>query len=81
MKFPFIEALAIGTLLACRTVAFAAEPATFSVKMLTPETALKAAQAALTKCRKDGFQTAVAVVDRAGVVQVPLGPLSTRFRA
>ena len=72
MKFPFIEALAIGTLLAFRTVVFAAEPATFSVKMLTPETALKAAQAALTKCRKDGFQTAVAVVDRAGVVQVLL---------
>ena len=72
MKFPVIESLAIGALLACRTVAFAAEPATFSVKMLTPETALKAAQAALTKCRKDGFQTAVAVVDRAGVVQVLL---------
>ena len=72
MKFPVIESLAIGALLACRTVAFAAELATFSVKMLTPETALKAAQAALTKCRKDGFQTAVAVVDRAGVVQVLL---------
>ena len=52
---------------------FAAETdATFTVKMLTPETALKAAQAAMTKCRKDGFQTAVAVVDRAGVVQVVL---------
>ena len=52
---------------------FAAETdATFTVKMLTPETALKAAQAALEKCRKDGFQTAVAVVDRAGVVQVVL---------
>ena len=52
---------------------FAAETdATFTVKMLTPETALKAAQAAMAKCRKDGFQTAVAVVDRAGVVQVVL---------
>ena len=40
--------------------------------MLTPESALKAAQVALNKCRKDGFQTAVAVVDRAGVVQVLL---------
>ena len=51
----------------------AVEPSpTFSVKMLTPEVALKAAQAALGKCRKDGFQTAVAVVDRAGVVQVML---------
>jgi uncharacterized protein GlcG (DUF336 family) len=52
--------------------ASAAEAPTFSVKMLTPEAALKAAQAALDKCRKDGFQTAVAVVDRAGVVQVVL---------
>jgi uncharacterized protein GlcG (DUF336 family) len=47
-------------------------PPTYSVTMLTPETALKAAQAALTKCRKDGFQIAVAVVDRAGTVQVLL---------
>ena len=53
--------------------ASAAEAApTFTLKMLAPETALKAAQAALGKCRKDGFQTAVAVVDRAGVVQVVL---------
>ena len=52
---------------------FAAEtPATYTAKMLTPETALKAAQAAMAKCRQDGFQTAVAVVDRAGVVQVVL---------
>ena len=51
---------------------YAAEAPTFSVKMLTPDTALKAAQAALAQCRKDGFQTAVAVVDRAGVVQVVL---------
>ena len=49
-----------------------AESPTFTVKMLTPETALKAAQAALGKCRKDGFQTAVVVVDRAGVIQVVL---------
>ena len=52
--------------------ASAAESPTFTVKMLTPETALKAAQVAMAKCRKDGFQTAVAVVDRAGVVQVVL---------
>ena len=39
---------------------------------MTPETALKAAQAALKKCRDSGFQVAVAVVDRMGVVQVLL---------
>jgi uncharacterized protein GlcG (DUF336 family) len=50
----------------------AAEPASFTVKLLTPETALKAAKAALDKCRKDNFQVAVAVVDRQGVVQVLL---------
>ncbi len=52
--------------------ASSAEAPTFTVKLLTTETALKAAQAALSKCRKDGFQTAVAVVDRSGVVQVLL---------
>ena len=45
---------------------------TYSVKILTPETALKAAQAALKSCRDSGFQVAVAVVDRMGVVQVLL---------
>ena len=52
--------------------ALAAESATFSVKALTPETALKAAQAALARCRTDGYQVSVAVVDRSGLVQVVL---------
>ena len=51
------------------TGAFAAEPATFSIKALTPETAMKAAAAALAKCRADGYQVAVAIVDRSGLVQ------------
>jgi uncharacterized protein GlcG (DUF336 family) len=46
--------------------------ATFTTKSLTPETALKAAQAALAKCRADGYQVAVAIVDRAGITQVLL---------
>lgn len=50
----------------------AAESATFSLKTLTPETALKAAQAALAKCRADGYQVSVAIVDRSGLVQVVL---------
>ena len=49
-----------------------AADATFSVKLLTPETALKAAQAALKSCRDRRFQVTVAVVDRMGVVQVLL---------
>lgn len=64
---------ALATYLLLATLAArAAESPTYTVKMLTTETALKAAQAALAKCRKDGFQAAVAVVDRAGVVQVVL---------
>ena len=39
---------------------------------MTTETALKAAQAALQKCRDDGYQVAVAVVDRAGLAQALL---------
>lgn len=48
------------------------QDATYTVKVLTPDTALKAAQAALKKCRDGGYQVAVAVVDRMGVVQVML---------
>ncbi len=45
---------------------------THTVRLLTPETALKAATAALQDCRKRGFQVAVAVVDRSGLEQVML---------
>lgn len=47
-----------------------AQGATHTVRVLTPESALKAAQAALLSCRQQGYQTAVAVVDRSGVAQV-----------
>jgi uncharacterized protein GlcG (DUF336 family) len=49
-----------------------AADATYAARQLTPETALRAAQAALDSCRKSGFQVAVAVVDRGGLVQVVL---------
>jgi len=49
-----------------------APPATYAVKLLTPEAALSAAQAALASCRKAGYQVAVAVVDRSGLLQVLL---------
>jgi len=48
----------------------AAEDATFTVKTITPEAAMKAATAALARCRAEGFQVTVAVVDRSGVLQV-----------
>ena len=47
----------------------AAEDATYTVKTITPEAAMKAATAALARCRADGFQVTVAVVDRSGVLQ------------
>ena len=49
-----------------------AQDGTFASRSLTPETALTAARAALDSCRKAGYQVAVAVVDRAGLVQVLL---------
>jgi uncharacterized protein GlcG (DUF336 family) len=59
-------------LVALPTSAQAQPQATYSVKLLTPEAALTAAQAALAACRKAGYQVAVAVVDRSGVLQVLL---------
>jgi uncharacterized protein GlcG (DUF336 family) len=52
--------------------AFADDSATVTYKSLSPEVALEAAQAALKQCRTDGFQVAVAVVDRFGQPQVML---------
>jgi len=65
-----MRAAAAALLLAAGTCAHA--EGTFGVRLMTPETALKAAQAALAKCRVDGFQVSVAVVDRSGIVQVIL---------
>ncbi|MEO7941364.1 MAG: heme-binding protein [Burkholderiaceae bacterium] len=48
------------------------DASTFSVKLMTPETALTAARAALDDCRRQGYQVAVAVVDRFGSPQVLL---------
>src|SRR5258708_2435952 len=41
-------------------------------KSLAPEIALDLARAALADCQKRGYQVAIAVVDRSGVVQVVL---------
>ena len=49
-----------------------AQEGTFSTRSLTPEAALTAANAAMQSCRKQGYQVAVAVVDRSGVTQVLL---------
>lgn len=64
--FPLLLCAALGAL---PVQAHAAADATFSVRMLTPEAAQKAVNAALAACRLAGFQVAVAVVDRSGVTQ------------
>ena len=65
----------------------AEDPAFASFRVLKPELALQAAQGAMTECRKRGYQVAVSVVDRFGILQVTLrdqlaGPhtTSTAFR-
>src|SRR5665213_782925 len=71
MRYPFLIA---ATLLAFTVPPAMAddEGAIVTYKSLSPETALAAAQAALKKCRDNGFQVAVVVVDRAGQSQVML---------
>jgi uncharacterized protein GlcG (DUF336 family) len=67
-----ISALFILALSLSLTVdtARAEEDGLFTSQSLTPETALLAASAALESCRAEGFQVAVAVVDRMGILQV-----------
>jgi uncharacterized protein GlcG (DUF336 family) len=70
MRYPAVMAaalLALGS-----SLAVAGGDAIVVYKSLSPETALEAAQAALKQCRADGFQVAVAVVDRFGQPQVML---------
>ncbi len=49
-----------------------AQEALVTYKSLSPEFALDLARAVLVDCRRRGYQVAVAVVDRFGVVQVML---------
>lgn len=50
--------------------ALADEDGMASFDFLTPDTALKLAQATLAACREQGYQVAVTVVDRFGLEQV-----------
>jgi uncharacterized protein GlcG (DUF336 family) len=61
---------ACAAIFAATCVGASAQPAaTHAVRLLTPEAALKATNAALQECRRQGYQVAVAVVDRFGVTQ------------
>ena len=77
-----------ATAIALACIGAAAQPATATheVRILTPEAALKATQAALQECRRQGYQVAVAVVDRFGVAQTMIrdrfaGPHTPRTAA
>ena len=67
-----MKKLVLAATLVSLAVPAHAQESTYGVRVMTPETALRAAQAALRKCRDDGFQVAVAVVDRGGITQVVL---------
>jgi uncharacterized protein GlcG (DUF336 family) len=56
----------LAMLLALANACGLAQQATYPVRSLTPEAALRAAQAALATCAKSGAQVAVAVTDRGG---------------
>ena len=72
MKLILSRTVIISVLLLAAPVKALAAEGTVAFEMLKPETALTAAKAALERCRTEGFQATVAVVDRFGGVQVVL---------
>jgi uncharacterized protein GlcG (DUF336 family) len=70
MRYPAL--LTAVVLVLAVPAATAGDDALVVYKSLSPEVALAAAQAALKQCRDNGFQVAVAVVDRFGQAQVML---------
>src|SRR4030088_1116468 len=65
-----VSTLAIYTLMA--SVQTRAQESLVTYKSLTPEIALDLARAALADCQHRGYQVAVAIVERFGVIQVVL---------
>jgi uncharacterized protein GlcG (DUF336 family) len=64
--------LQCGLLAALLVSPVVADDTLVTFKSLAPDVALKMAEAALRQCRANGYQVAVAVVDRMGVTQVVL---------
>lgn len=65
----FSNVLTAMTLSAGLMVGGAHAEGTFTTKSLTPELAVKLAQATMAACRAEGYQVAVAVVDKGGNAQ------------
>jgi uncharacterized protein GlcG (DUF336 family) len=72
MKLTTLCALAAASLVFATAASAQAAAGTHSIRLLTPEAALKATNAALAECRRQGYQVAVAVVDRSGLAQTML---------
>ena len=68
----YLALIVAATLALAIPPAVAGDDAIVVYKSLAPEAALEAAQAAMKKCRDNGYQIAVAVVDRSGQPQVML---------
>jgi len=67
------RALMVATVLALVPAAISAEETSFTTfRVLKPELAIEAAQGAMMQCRANGFQIAVSVTDRFGVLQVTI---------
>ena len=73
MKYTIFAAAAT---LAAAALPLHAEEGTVTYKSLAPDVAFDMARAALDRCRKDGFQVAVVVIDRFGQ---PLVVLRDRY--
>jgi len=69
MKQQLRRALALAGLALASAASAQPTAGTHAIRVLTPEAALKATQAALQECRRQGYQVAVAVVDRSGLAQ------------
>ena len=69
-----IPALLGALLMVVSTPAFTAtgtpQPLTVNIKRLSLDTAMRIGKAAIDKCRKEGVQITVTVVDRGGAVQI-----------
>jgi uncharacterized protein GlcG (DUF336 family) len=72
MKSSWIGIIAVSLACPAQAQTTGKQPVLVSIKRMSLDTALKAAQAAIEACRKEGVQVGVTVVDRSGQAQVVL---------
>lgn len=72
MKFSLKKIIIFATIALVPAAASGQESALHTFRVLKPAIAVEAAQAALNSCRSKGYQVAVSVADRFGVLQVTL---------